>query len=125
MRNIKKALLYGFALWLIPFVVAMALFQVRNSNRPLFDSVMPVVLTVCVMWLLNLYFRAAAAVTVRESVLLGGLWFLMSLGLDCPMFSYGPMKMSLAAYMSDIGFTYLLIPAATIGVGFILRGRKM
>ena len=125
MRNIKKALLYGFVLWLIPFVVAVALFRVRNTNRPLFDSIMPVVLTVCVMWLLHLYFRAATGDSLREGVRLGLLWLLMSLALDYPMFSYGPMKMSLAAYLSDIGVTYLLIPAATIGVGLLLREKKV
>ena len=124
MRNFKKALWYGFLLWLIPFCVAVALYAVRRDNRPLFDSIMPVVLTVCVMWLLNLYFRAAAGDSLREGVLLGGLWLQISLALDFPMFSYGPMKMTLAEYVSDIGTTYLLIPAATIGAGFLLRGRK-
>ncbi|MBI1750369.1 MAG: hypothetical protein HY234_16200 [Acidobacteria bacterium] len=123
MRDTKKAVWYGFLLWLIPFCVAVALFRVRTDNRPLFDSIMPVVLTVCVMWLLNLYFQAATGNVVREALLLGGLWLLMSLALDYPMFSYGPMKMSLAEYASDIGVAYLLIPAATIGAGFLLRRR--
>ncbi len=125
MRNLKKALWYGFVVWLIPFCVAFALFPVKKTNPPLFDSIMPVVLTVCVMWFLNLYFQSATGNTLREAVLLGGLWMLMSLALDFPMFSHGPMKMSLAVYVSDIGVTYLLIPVAAIGVGFLLQGRKV
>jgi hypothetical protein len=37
--------------------------------------------------------------------------------LDSLMFSGGPMKMSLNQYVMDIGVTYLMIPAITIGLG--------
>lgn len=30
-----------------------------------------------------------------------------------------PMQMSLQAYMMDIGFTYLIIPLLTVGMGYI------
>jgi len=35
------------------------------------------------------------------------------------MFMEGPMKMSIADYMMDIGFTYLMIPVITVGIGYI------
>jgi hypothetical protein len=33
----------------------------------------------------------------------------------------GPMKMSFADYMADIGLTYLIIPAVTFGLGYSLQ----
>ena len=44
-----------------------------------------------------------------------------SLGLDLLMFMWGPMKMSLADYMMDIGLVYLTTPTITIGLGYLLQ----
>jgi hypothetical protein len=33
----------------------------------------------------------------------------------------GPMKMSFADYMKDIGLTYLIIPIVSIGFGYLLE----
>jgi len=40
------------------------------------------------------------------------------------MFSKGPMTMPLIEYIKDIGLTYLLIPAVTIGFGYILDKKQ-
>jgi len=122
-RSWRRALGYGFLLWLVPFVVAVALFSIRQSNRPLFESIMPVVLAACAMVALKLYLRRGAAPALGESLLLGAIWMVISLLFDWPMFSAGPMKMTLAGYMSDIGAAYLLFPVLTVGAGFLLRGR--
>jgi CHASE2 domain-containing sensor protein len=122
-RSWRRALGYGFLLWLVPFVVAVALFSIRQSNRPLFESIMPVVLAACTMVALRLYLRRGAAPSLGESLLLGAIWMAISLLFDCPMFSAGPMKMTLVGYMSDIGAAYLLFPVLTVGAGFLLRGR--
>ena len=57
MQSIKKALFYGVILWVIPFVVAMLFFRFRETNRALFESVMPVVIVASVVVLANLYFK--------------------------------------------------------------------
>ena len=60
---------------------------------------------------------------LREGVLLGCLWFAINILIDAPlMLLGGPMKMTLPDYMSDIGVTYLLIPAITIGIGLGCAG---
>ena len=122
-RSWRRALGYGFLLWLVPFVVAVALFSIRQSNRPLFESIMPVVLAIGTMLALKLYLRRGAAPSLGESLLLGAIWMAISLLFDWPMFSAGPMKMTLAGYMSDIGAAYLLFPVLTVGAGFLLRSR--
>lgn len=129
LRSWKKALGYGFLLWLIPFVVSMALFPIRQGNRPLFESIMPLVEAICTIFFLRLYLRHGKAPGMGESLLLGVLWMGISLLFDWPMFAAGPMKMTPAAYLSDIGAAYLLFPVLTVGAASLLRpppptGRK-
>ncbi|MFN8492767.1 MAG: hypothetical protein U0350_34510 [Caldilineaceae bacterium] len=124
MKSLKWALLGALLIWFIPFVISLVLFPIHTTQRPLFESIMPVVLAVCASVLGNLYFRRLDNSFVREGVWLGLLWLLVSIALDLLMFMWGPMKMSLADYVKDIGFTYLIYPAITIGMGYLLVGRQ-
>ncbi len=115
------ALAYGFLLWLVPFAVAMALFSVRNSDRIFFETIMPVVITVTVVALSYLYFKDLTAAYLKEGIMIGVLWFAISIVLDLFMFSWGPMAMGPADYMKDIGLTYIVYPAVTTGIGYLLE----
>ena len=121
MKSLSKALLFGFLVWLIPFVVSVAIFPLKKANPPLFESVMPVTLTVCAAVFAGLYYRSVERRFLREGVLLGVLWLLMNLALDFPLFHWGPMAMPVTRYVSDIGLTYLIFPAFTIGAGAMLE----
>lgn len=120
MKSWGKALLYGFCVWLIPFVVAIVISPLRASHRPLFESLMPVAVTASVVVFAVLYLRKLQGSYLREGVFLGALWFLVSVGIDLPMTTAGPMKMSFTEYMMDIGLTYLIIPTVTVGMGYLL-----
>lgn len=121
MKSYKLALLYGFLVWLIPFIVGFSIFPLKTSLPALFESIMPVVLTVCGVFFSNLYFRRVKANFLKEGVMLGVFWFAISVGVDLLMFMWGPMKMTFANYMMDIGLTYLIYPAITIGFGYLIR----
>lgn len=121
MKSISKAVIFGFLIWLIPFVTAVLIYPVRVSNRPFFESIMPVVITVCVVFLAYLYFKKVDKDFVKEGVLLGIIWLAISLVIDLPMFMQGPMKMPLPEYFMDIGFTYLMIPVITVGFGYLSK----
>ncbi len=54
---------------------------------------------------------------MKESIALGLLWFAVNVLIDLPLMLSEPINMSLADYAADIGLTYLLIPAVTIGIG--------
>ena len=75
------------------------------------------------MLFLILYFRKLGAGFLKEGVALGIIWFGISLVLDLLMFMWGPMKMTFANYMMDIGLTYLIIPTITIGFGYLIERR--
>ncbi len=124
MKSFKLALLYGFLVWLIPIFGAVLIFPLRATERPFFESIMPVVITVCVVIFSILYFKKVEHNFLREGIQTGIIYFAMGIGIDLLAFSWGPMAMSLSDYMKDIGFTYLMIPAITIGFGYLLMKRK-
>jgi fumarate reductase subunit C len=121
MKSTKFALFYGFLLWLIPFIVAFLIFPLRETERPLFETIMAVTVTLTVVVFSILYFGKIDGGYLREGVRIGILWFVISIVIDLLMFMWGPMKMSFLNYMYDIGFTYLIYPTVTIGFGYLLQ----
>jgi hypothetical protein len=117
MVSFGKAVLFGFLIWLIAFVVAVAIFPIRESWRALFESIMPVVVAVATVTLAVRYVRNVRAAFLRECALLGALWFAINVLIDLPLMLTGPMKMTLVDYAADVGLTYLIIPVITIGIG--------
>ncbi len=101
------------------------IFPLRESQRPLFETIMPIVLTLCAVVFSNLYFKKVETGFLTESIKLGVVWFLISFLIDLLMFSWGPMKMSFLDYLSDIGLTYLIYPSVTIGFGYLLSKTKL
>ena len=124
MKSIKKTLFYGFLIWLIPFATAFLIFPIHESNRALFESIMPVVVTICVVFFANVYLRKSHENFLREGMLIGIIWLVMSFAIDLAMFMQGPMKMSFLDYVMDIGLTYLIMPIITIGFGYLLKKRQ-
>ncbi|MDH3498300.1 MAG: hypothetical protein OER21_16205 [Gemmatimonadota bacterium] len=120
MAAFGRAALYGLVVWLVPFVVAFAIFPLRESARPLFESIMPVAIAAGTVTLGVMYFRRVRVGLVREGLLLGGLWFAISVLIDAPlMLLGGPMQMSASQYVADIGVTYVMIPVITLGLGLV------
>jgi len=117
MTYLGRALLYGFLAWLIPLLVAILIFPWRQAGSPLFETLMPIVLTLCGVFFAGRYFRRLQGGFRREGFLLGILWFVMCVGLDLPLFSARPMKMALPDYMADVGLTYLIYPIITTAFG--------
>ncbi|NHZ87109.1 MAG: hypothetical protein GWP19_14755 [Planctomycetia bacterium] len=122
MESIKKVILYGFLIWLIPFVVAFIIFPIHESNRPLFESIMPVTVALCVVIFGNMYFKQVEANYKKEGIRLGIIWLIISLVIDLILFMpQSPMHLSFLEYLMDIGITYLMIPVITIGFGCLLN----
>lgn len=121
--KLLKALLFGFFIWLIPFVVSVIIFSLRTDARPLFESIMAVVVTISVVLFAILYFKKVETGFLKEGIVLGLRWLGIALFIDLPLFMWGPMQMTLADYMMDIGLTYLIIPTVTIGMGYIMGKR--
>jgi len=125
MNKYLKIFLSGFLIWLIPFVVSILIFPFHQSNRPLFESIMPVTVTLCVVVFAVLYFKTVSTNFVREGAVIGVAWLVISLAIDLPLFLLeSPMKMSLPDYIADIGLTYLIMPTITVGMGWVLKQKQ-
>jgi hypothetical protein len=122
MNKYVKLVGFGFLIWLIPFLVSFVIFPLRNTNRPLFESIMPVVLVLAVMIISVLYFKKIEKESLKEGLIAGVLWFVLSLVIDLMLFlPASPMQMSFSDYMIDIGLTYLIILMIPIGIGALVN----
>ena len=125
MKSIKMALIFGVLVWLIPFVTACLIYPIHSSSRPLFESIMAVVVTFSVVAFASLYFKKVGADFLKEGVRLGIIWFFISLIIDLLMFMPpSSMQMSPFDYVADIGLTYLIIPIVTIGFGCLVEKKQ-
>ena len=73
----------------------------------------------------NLYFKKVEVHFLKEGFGVGLVWFAISIAIDLLMFMWGPMKMTFADYMMDIGLTYLMIPIITVGFGLFIEKKKL
>lgn len=82
MTSPKRVLLYGILIWLTAFVVAFAIFPVRESSHPLFESIMPVVTAGATVFFAVRYFRSVQKRLAREGLLLGLVWMAINVVID-------------------------------------------
>ena len=121
MNKNLKILGFGILLWLIPFLVSIIIFPIREDNRPLFESIMPVILTITVFILSILYFKNIERKFLKEGISIGILWFIISIIIDLILFlPETEMQMTLINYFMDIGLTYLIILVTPIAFGYLL-----
>jgi hypothetical protein len=117
-------LVSGVLIWLIAFAVAFALFPVRQANRPLFESIMPVVIAVATVFFGVRHLRGVGTDFVLAGFVMGVVWLAINIVIDLPLFLLaGPMQTTLGDYLADIGVTYLMIPVITTGLGAVLARR--
>ncbi|MEN6329112.1 MAG: hypothetical protein ABFC91_02340 [Methanobacteriaceae archaeon] len=125
MNRYLKIILYGFILWLAPFVVSFFIYPLKTAGSPLFESIMPLVISLSVVVLAFLYLKNLERDYVKEGVVIGVSWFITSILIDLLLFlSPSAMQMSFSDYMMDIGITYLMIPFITVGMGFLAAAVK-
>lgn len=121
MNSTGKIILYGFLIWLSIFVGAMLIFQLHESDRIFFETLISIICTAVIILFTSSYFKKVETNFVSEGIKTGIIWMLINLIIDIPMFSFGPMARPLWDYFKDIGFMYLSIPIVTITVGNMLK----
>jgi hypothetical protein len=124
MASWGKAILFGFMIWLIPFVVAFIAFPLKESWRSLFESVMALTLSIVVVACALRYFSRVNTAFLREGIRLGILWFAISVVIDLPLMLSPPINYTLAEYAADIGLTYLMMPAITVGIALAISRKS-
>lgn len=125
MRRYWKLIIFGVLTWLIPFLVSVFIFPIRETQRPLFESIMAVVVTLCAVVFVGLYLGKVESGYLTQSIVIGVTWLAINILIDLPLFSAGPMAMPLGDYINDIGLTYLIIPVVSIGFGWLLAKKAV
>lgn len=125
MNQYLKVVLYGFLVWLLPFVVSLFIYPHKVAGSPLFESIMPLVISLTVVVLAFFYLKNLDGDYVKEGVIMGVFWFTISIIIDLVLFlSPSALQMSFTDYLMDIGITYLMIPFITIGMGLVAAEAK-
>ena len=123
-KYVKWIICFGILIWLISFLVSFVVFPLKESNRPLFESIMPVVLTITVVTFSILFFKRVDKEFMKEGFIVGIVWFTISIVIDLFMFiPESSMHMPLVDYIMDIGLTYLIILVIPVGFGYMLEKR--
>jgi hypothetical protein len=117
MQPLRRVLLFGFLIWLIPFFAAFFIFPLRESNRPLFETLMPLILALCTTYFSVRHFRSQSKSSWQSGLTVGLVWALISFVIDLPIF-LGAFATPFVEYLADIGLIYLLIPLITTAVSY-------
>ena len=125
MNQYLKVVLYGFLVWLLPLVVSLFIYPLKVAGSPLFESIMPLVISLTVVVLAFFYLKNLDGDYVKEGVIMGVFWFTISIIIDLVLFlSPSALQVSFTDYLMDIGITYLMIPFITIGMGLVAAETK-
>lgn len=126
MNKLVKIVLFGFILWLVPFLTGFLFFDPSGNfliPETFFKTIMVVEGALVGVVLAVRYFKDIEADYVREGVILGGVWLVINLCIDLLFVFAGFFPMSVVQYFTDIGLRYLSMPIYTIGIGYVLKQR--
>jgi uncharacterized membrane protein YpjA len=114
---------YGFIVWVVPYVSAIPLLGLMESDQIFFKTLMIVIGGLVGAICAALYFIKVEKDYLKEGVWLGVVWLLVNWLLD--FVALLPLsKMPYLQYFKEIGLRYLVMPAMTIPLGYVLS-RKM
>jgi hypothetical protein len=119
MQLIKRAFLYGFLLWIIPFIASVLIFPLKKTDPVFFQSSLGVISMGLAVLLTVLYFRKTQG-NLREGILLGLIFAVISWFFDFLLFIWGPIKMPFIVYVKEIGIGCLLYLIIPVGFGYLL-----
>jgi hypothetical protein len=115
MNKIIKITGFGFIVWLIPTIITLLVSYLKFMS--FFDVISALAIAVTVIVFTYLYFRDINVNLVKEGVIIGMVWLIMSLILDIVLIYLGITKLSLMEYAIYVAPLYVIVPAITIGFG--------
>lgn len=114
-NKIFKIIIFGLIVWLIPTLVTLLISYLNELY--LFDVISAIAIAVTVIVFAYLYFKDIQSHFIKEGVIIGIVWLLISLILDIILIFLGITKLSLNEYAIYVAPLYIIIPAITIGFG--------
>ncbi len=123
MNKNAKIINYGLLVWLIPSLITVILGSFLAAMN-IFEIVSAVAIAVTVMVFSYLYFKGIIEDFIKEGILIGIIWLVISIVLDIILVMLGVSELSLNTYMMYVAPLYLIIPAITIGLGLYMNQKK-
>ena len=115
MNKNLRIIIYGFIVWLIPTLITLSISYLNALD--FFDVVSAIAIAAVVIIFSYVYFKDISTNFIKEGVILGLEWLIISIGLDSILIFLGVTKLSLMEYMVYVVPIYIIIPAITIGFG--------
>lgn len=114
-----KKIGYGLLVWVVPFVAAIPLLGLMETDPIAFKTIMIIIGAIIGAICVVLYFNKVEKDFLKEGITLGLVWVAVNWLLD--FVALLPMsKMPYGQYFMEIGLRYLVMLALTIPVGYIL-----
>ncbi|HEX3014475.1 MAG TPA: hypothetical protein VHO92_09430 [Methanobacterium sp.] len=123
MNKNAKIINYGLLVWLIPSLITVILGSFSAAMN-IFEIVSAVAIAVTVMAFSYLYFKGIIEDFIKEGILIGIIWLVISIVLDIILVMLGVSELSLNIYMMYVAPLYLIIPAITIGLGLYMNQKN-
>lgn len=127
MNKFLKIIFFGILAWLIPFLISILFVDMEGNfiiPQTFFKSIMIVVGSLVAVMLAVKYYKNIKNDFLQEGIILGIIWFIISIALDLVMVFSNFFQMTVLEYFTDIGLRYLCIPIFTIGLGYALNQQK-
>jgi len=114
-----KKIGYGLIVWVVPYISAIPLLGLMERDPIFFKTIMIIIGgligAICVI----LYFSKVDKNYLSEGIMLGVIWMALNWLLD--FVALLPLsKMPYGQYFKEIGLRYLVMPAMTIPIGYVL-----
>lgn len=115
LKNDLKIITFGFMVWLIPTIVTYI--TSLTSGLYLFEIISALSIAITVIIFAYLYFIDLDSHFIRDGIILGMIWIIISIVLDIVLVLLGITKLTLSQYLFYVAPIYIIIPAVTIGFG--------
>ena len=123
MIRILKLIGYGFLVWLIPTLITSALI-VFPSIAYLFDIVSALAIIISAALFSYLYFKDVHMNFIKEGIIIGITWLILSIVFDLIMIIVGVSTISLTNYAFLVAPLYVIIPVITVSYALHLDHNK-
>lgn len=118
-----KKIGYGLILWVIPYVTAIPLLSLRQTDPVFFKTIMIVEGALVGGILSALYFQRVRGGFLREGVITSVVWMLVNWGLD--LVALLPFTgHTIPRYFIEIGALYVAMAAPLVAIGYVLEQRS-
>ncbi len=120
MNKNVKIINYGLLTWLIPSLITVILSSFLAAIN-IFEIVSAVAIAVTVILFSYLYFKGINENFVKEGLLIGIIWLIISIILDLILIAVGISQLNLTSYVVYVAPLYIIIPVITLGFGLYMN----